>query len=95
MVPLANLYFMFRELPVIILFIIAGVPLDITLQAITTYLFPLPVWGPAKQMSFWQASLMQAYLTFMYTPYLVMLVLAFKWRRPLVGRLSSKDKSLP
>jgi hypothetical protein len=81
MLPLVNFYFMFRELRVMFLFILTGIPLDLALQAFTTYIVPLPVWGPARTMGFWGAFGMQALLTVTYTPYLVMLVLAFKWQR--------------
>jgi hypothetical protein len=81
MIPIWNYIIMFRELRVMFLFLVIGIPLDLAIIAFTTYVIPLPTWGPAKTMDFWQSFGMQTYFTFLYTPYLVMLILALKWNR--------------
>ncbi len=69
------------ELKVMSWVVLIGLPIDVLLQALTTYVVPIHVWGKASEMGFIQSCLVQAFLTFLFTPFLVRFVLALRWGR--------------
>ena len=61
--------------------LIAGIPMDLLLQLIFTYVLPVPEWGLSKDMGLLGSFFSEAGWTFVTTPYMVMIVMGIMWLR--------------
>jgi hypothetical protein len=93
-VPFVGWVIMLQELRVMAVVMLLGLPLDLLLQILTGYVWQLPVWGLASWLNFGESFAFQALMTFVYTPYLVLFVLALKWNgEPLPSHHDSGSAS--
>jgi hypothetical protein len=91
MIPILGWIVMLQELKVMAMVMLIGLPLDLGLQALTTFVWQLPVWGVASRMDFAEACAVQALMTFVVTPYLVLFVTAVTWNQD--GKRPPRDAS--
>jgi hypothetical protein len=88
-VPFLNIILMLPEIGVLIMIIVMGMPLDIGLEILTTYVLKLPTWGAAAQTDIFGRIGYEMLLTFTVTPYLVWIVIGLRG----VDRSLSKRES--
>lgn len=84
--PMVNYLILWREVRTMLVIILIGLPLDIGLEVLETYVLNLPSWGQAAVTPFWGRIAMQTGFTLGYTPYLVMIAIALKGAKERPGR---------
>jgi hypothetical protein len=85
-VPFLGWAVMIQELRVMATVMLVELPLGFIVHALTTFVWHFHGWGVASEMGFWESIAVQALMTFIYAPYLVLFVLALTWnvrREPL------------
>lgn len=88
LVPLTNFLVFWRELGTMLLIALVGIPLDILLEAFETYVLTIPNWGLAAEQNYSQRIFASAFLTVLYTPYVMLVVLSL---RNLLGIRVSRE----
>jgi hypothetical protein len=83
MIPFLAWAVMIQEWRVMAWIVFVGLPIDLTLQILTTYVWPVPTWGFAGSvwMDFLPSVAIQTMMTFVYTPHLVLFVMVVKWNK--------------
>jgi hypothetical protein len=84
-VPFLGWFIMVQEARVMAALILLGLPLDLLLQILTSNVWQIPDWGWDGWMDFGVSFAFQAFMTFLYTPYLALFVVAFRWNQEHEG----------
>lgn len=78
LIPLVNWIVLWREIKTMLVLVLLGIPLDIIMEAVETYVLQLPNWGIAATMDFWGRIGYSVMLTFCYTPYLMLILVPIR-----------------